>query len=79
MIMLECHSSHADFVKLGVMIHSNIYHICLSVASLLAVAVVATLLILSALWVSWWIVGQHCSYSMATSGLYGHIQSTQNP
>ena len=50
MVMLECQSSHIDFVKLGVMILCNIYHICPSAATLPAVVVVATLLLLNALW-----------------------------
>ena len=48
MVMLECYSGHADFVELGIVILSNMYHICSSAAMLLAVAVVATLLLLSA-------------------------------
>ena len=29
--------------------------------------------------VSWWLVGHHCFYSIAASGLYSHIQNTWNP
>ena len=46
MAMLECHSSHIDFIKLGVVVCSNIYHICLSVSMFPAVAAAATLLLL---------------------------------
>ena len=50
MAMLECYSSHIDFIELGVVIHSNIYHICSSVATLPAVVVAATLLLVGAFW-----------------------------
>ena len=48
MVMFECHSDHIDFVELGVIILSNIYYICLSVATLLAVVAAATLVFLVA-------------------------------
>ena len=50
MAMLESYSSHIDFIELGVVVCSNIYHICSSVALLLAVVAAATLLLLSAFW-----------------------------
>ena len=50
MAMLECHSSHIDFIELGVVVCSNIYHISSSVTTLSVVVAAATLLLLSAFW-----------------------------
>ena len=78
MAMLECHSSHNDFIKLGGVVYSNIYHICSSVSTLLVVAAVATLLLLSTFWFLGGLWATTAPYSIAASGLYIHIQNIES-